>query len=67
MHRVHGSFHVGFSVVVVTWNMSLFKEWGEDKLNKKFVLAEIFAELVSKGIYKLLHVKSLISFLFTSF
>ena len=29
--------------------MPLFKEWGKDKLNKKFVVAEIFAELVSKG------------------
>ena len=39
VHRVHGSlllpFHVGFSVVVL--------------LNKKFVVAENFAELVSKG------------------
>ena len=29
--------------------MSLFKVWSKDKLNKKFVVAEIFAELVSKG------------------
>ena len=29
--------------------MSLFKAWSEDKLNKKFVMAENFAELVSKG------------------
>ena len=29
--------------------MSLFKAWSEDKLNKKFVLAENFAELVLKG------------------
>ena len=29
--------------------MSLFKAWSEDKLNKKFVEAENFAELVSKG------------------
>ena len=44
-------FHVGFSVVVVfiSWNMPLFKVWSEDKLNKKFVVAENFAELVSKG------------------
>ena len=28
--------------------MPLFKAWSEDKLNKKFVLAENFAELVSK-------------------
>ena len=28
--------------------MPLFKVWSEDKLNKKFVLAENFAELVSK-------------------
>ena len=29
--------------------MPLFKAWSEDKLNKKFVAAEKFAELVSKG------------------
>ena len=28
--------------------MPLFKVWSEDKLNKKFVVAENFAELVSK-------------------
>ena len=28
--------------------MPLFKVWNEDKLNKKFVVAENFAELVSK-------------------
>jgi len=27
----------------------LFKVWSEDKLKKKFVVAENFAELVSKG------------------
>ena len=27
----------------------MFKAWSEDKLNKKFVVAENFAELVSKG------------------
>ena len=27
--------------------MPLFKMWSEDKLNKKFVVAEKFAELVS--------------------
>ena len=36
--------------------MSLFKEWSEDKLNKKFVVAEIFAELVSKGIKVILFI-----------
>ena len=34
---------------VISWYMSLFKAWSEDKLNKKFVLVENFAELVSKG------------------
>ena len=29
--------------------MSLFKVWSKDKLDKKYVVAEIFAELVSKG------------------
>ena len=32
---------------VLSWNMPLFKVWSEDKLNKKFVVAENFAELVS--------------------
>ena len=33
--------------------MSFFKVWTEDKLNK-YVVAEIFAELVSKGIKAIL-------------
>ena len=33
--------------IVKSWNMPLFKVWNEDKLNKKFVVAENFAELVS--------------------
>ena len=36
------SFHI-----VISWNMPLFKVWSEDKLNKKFVVAETFTELVS--------------------
>ena len=35
--------------IVISWNMPLFKVGSEDKLNKKFVVAENFAELVSKG------------------
>ena len=35
--------------IVISWNMPLFKVWREDKLNKKFVVAENFAKLVSKG------------------
>ena len=35
--------------IVISWNMPLFRVWSEDKLNKKFVVAENFAELVSKG------------------
>ena len=34
--------------IVLSWNMPLFKVWSEDKLNKKFVVAENFAELVSR-------------------
>ena len=34
--------------IVRSWNMPLFKVWSEDKLNKKFVVAENFAELVSR-------------------
>ena len=26
--------------VVISWNMPLFEVWSEDKLNKKFVVAE---------------------------
>ena len=33
--------------IVLSWNMPLFKVWSEDKLNKKFVVAENFAELFS--------------------
>ena len=33
--------------IVISWNMPLFKVWSEDKLNKKFIVAENFAELVS--------------------
>ena len=33
--------------IVISWNMPLFKVWSEDKLKKKFVVAETFAELVS--------------------
>ena len=33
--------------IVISWNMPLFKVWSEDKLNKKFVVAENFAELIS--------------------
>ena len=33
--------------IIISWNMSLFKVWSEDKLNKKLVVAENVAELVS--------------------
>ena len=33
--------------VVISWNMPFFKVWSEDKLNKKLIVAENFAELVS--------------------
>ena len=36
--------------------MPLFKVWSEDKLHKKFVVAEIFAELVSKGIKEIVFI-----------
>ena len=35
--------------IVILWNLPLFKAWSEDKLNKKFVVAENFAEHFSKG------------------
>ena len=55
MSRIHGSLLLsiprGFFLlsfyIVVSWNMSLFKVWSEDKLNKEFVVNENFAELVS--------------------
>ena len=34
--------------IVISWNMPLFKVWREDKLNKKFLVAENFAKRVSK-------------------
>ena len=33
--------------IVLSWNTPLFKVWSEDKLSKKFVVAENVAELVS--------------------
>ena len=33
--------------IVISWNMPLFKVWSTVKLNKKFVVAGNFAELVS--------------------
>ena len=36
--------------------MLLFEVWSEDKLNKKFVVAKKFAELVSKGIKAILFI-----------
>ena len=49
--RVHGFSTWVFLLlsfyIVLSWNMPLFKVWSEDKLNKKFVVAENFAELVS--------------------
>ena len=53
MRRVHGSFQVGFCIVVVTFYSSIVEYaivCSEDKLNKKFVVAENSAELVFKGI-----------------
>ena len=44
----HG-FFCRFISLVISWNMPFFKVWREDKLNKKFVVAENFAKLVSKG------------------
>ena len=35
--------------IVLSWNMPLLEVWSEDKLNKKFVVAENVAKLVSKG------------------
>ena len=36
--------------------MPPFKVWSEDKLNKKFVVAQNFAEHVSKGIKAILFI-----------
>ena len=41
---------LSLNFIVISWNMPLFKVWSEDKLNKKFVVAENFAQLVPKGI-----------------
>ena len=49
--RVHGSLLLSILLlsfyIVLSWNMPLFRVWSEDKLNKKFVMVENFAELVS--------------------
>ena len=42
--------------IVISWNMPLFKVWSEDKLHKKFVVAENFAELVSTVAFACLEV-----------
>ena len=58
MSHVHGSLllsipHAFFCycrfIIVISWNMPLFKVWREDKLNKKFVVAENLAKPISKG------------------
>ena len=33
--------------IVLSWNKPLFEVWSDDTLNKKFVVVENFAELVS--------------------
>ena len=40
---------LSFYILVISWNMPLYKAWSEDKLNKKLAMTENFAELVSKG------------------
>ena len=42
-----GFFLLSF-YIVISWNMSLFKAWSEDKLNKKFVVAENLQNLFPK-------------------
>ena len=42
-------FLVLSSYIFISWSMTLFKVWSEDKLKNKFVVAENFAEVVSKG------------------
>ena len=37
--------------IVESWNMPLFKVWSEDKLNKKFVVAENLFPNVSDSVY----------------
>ena len=41
---------------IIAWDMPLFKMTSEDKMNNKYVVAEIFAELVSKGIKAILFI-----------
>ena len=57
MSRVHGSLLLSIPrefflllsfYIVISWYMSLFEAWSENKLNKKFVVAENFADLFSK-------------------
>ena len=63
-------FHVGFFpllsfYIVISWYMSLFKAWSENKLNKKFVVAETFAELVSKARKAILFISKVNDSVFT--
>jgi len=39
--------------IVVSWNMPLFKAWSEDKLNKKFVVAENFVCIKGRALLTL--------------
>ena len=39
--------------IVISWNMPLFKAWSEDKLNKKFVVAENFVCIKGRALLTL--------------
>jgi len=41
VHSTWGFFLLFSFYIIILWNMPLFKAWSEDKLNKKFVVAEI--------------------------
>ena len=42
--------------LLLSLHYSMKYVWSEDKLNKKFLVAEFFAELVSKGIKAILFI-----------
>ena len=41
--------YIMYSNIVISQNMPLFKVWNDDNVNKKFIVAENFTQLVAKG------------------
>ena len=41
--------YILYSYIVISQNMPFVKVWSDDKVNKKFIVAENFTQLVAKG------------------